>query len=281
MSEASELVQAWPMVVAFMRRRCGLQLREDQAYLLSARLVPLARSQGYDSILRFVTDTVGPNASSHAVVLMVDAMTTHETSFFRDAGFWEAFEQRIVPHLVDCVQRNRSACIWSAACSTGQEAYTVAMLLEEVASAIAPFVRILGTDVSALTTARARDGIYTQVETGRGLSARRLARHFAPAPGGVQIKAGLRQRVSWETQNLLGTPPFAAAYDVVLCRNVLIYFDTVDRNTAIERLYTAVRPDGFVGVGTTELLSSPLLSPGWYAARARAAPAQVLAQGGR
>ena len=264
----SENAQAWPLVVDFMRRRCGLVLRGDQEYLLASRLQPVARRLGYSSLLRFVAEATAPRAANTQVVqLLVDAMTTHETSFFRDPVFWETFQRTVVPELRKAVKARGSASVWSAACSTGQEPYTIAMMLEELEPAIAAQVRIHATDVSSLAVDRARTGEYSVLETGRGLHARRLVQHFEQDRAGFKVKARLRDRVSFAQHNLLGTAPAPARCDVALCRNVLIYFDAADRTTAIDRLYDAVLPQGFVGVGATELLPGQALSPGWYPAR--------------
>jgi chemotaxis protein methyltransferase CheR len=272
----SEAAAVWPLVVEFMRRRCGLVLRDGQEYLLASRLTPVARRLGYPSLSRFVAEATSREADHETVQHFVDAMTTHETSFFRDPVFWATFTREIVPELRAAVRARGSATVWSAACSTGQEPYTVAMLLEELEPAVAAQVRIHATDVSALVVERARQGSFSVLETGRGLHARRLVQHFDADRAGFRIKARLRERVSFAQHNLLGAAPPPLRCDVALCRNVLIYFGAADRAIAIDRLREAVLPHGFVGVGATELLPGQALSPGWYAARSAALARRAL-----
>jgi chemotaxis protein methyltransferase CheR len=263
----SEHAQAWPLVVDFMRRRCGLVLRGDQEYLMASRLTPVARLLGYPSLLRFVADATSANGNAKAVLHLVDAMTTHETSFFRDPVFWDTFVRDVLPVVVRAARTPQGATVWSAACSTGQEPYTVAMLLEELVPSLAANVRILATDVSSLAVDKAKTGVYSVLESGRGLHARRLVQHFEQDRAGFRVKAKLAERVRWSTYNLLGGAPPPQRCDVVLCRNVLIYFDERDRQAVITRLFDAAAPGGFVGVGATELLPGKPVSPGWYPVR--------------
>jgi chemotaxis protein methyltransferase CheR len=249
-------------VQAFMKKACGVVLSDEQSYLLDARLGPVARDRGFPTILEFVNAAVavpgGPNG-----LALVDAMTTHETFFFRDLGFWKAFEEIVLPKLF-ASSGPRPLSVWSAACSFGQEAYSLAMLLEEKYPTIAAATRILGTDVSPASVERARDGTYSTIEVNRGLNAARMVRHFEQGRGGLRAKAHLRQRVQWHVHNLLQAPP-GSRFDVVLCRNVLIYFNDVDRKTVLAQLATATAPGGFIGVGSTELMPLQSVSPGWYA----------------
>jgi chemotaxis protein methyltransferase CheR len=255
---------AWPLVVDFMRKRCGLVLRDDQQYLLSSRIGPVADRLGFPSVLAFVRDAVRSDAPARSVDLLVDAMTTHETSFFRDPGFWTYMSQTVLPRLRKAVEQRGSAVVWSAACSTGQEAYSLAMLLDEEAPGIAPACKIVGTDVSVPAVDQARSGMFGPLEVSRGLQARRLTRHFEDANGAFTVKAHLRQRVSWDVHNLLGARSGPTGCDLVLCRNVLIYFDKTDRELVVKRLFSSLRPDGLLGVGTTEIVSGTMVAPGWY-----------------
>ena len=255
---------AWPLVVDFCRRRCGLVLHEEQQYLLSSRVGPVAEKLGYGSVLAFVREACQAGAPPRSVELLIDAMTTHETSFFRDPAFWTTFQAHALPRLRAAVRTRGLAQIWSAACSTGQEAHTLAMILDEEAPDIAPQVRIVGTDVSPPTLDQARAGVYSGLEVARGLDSRRLARHFEPHGSGHRVRQGLRDRIRWEVQNLLADAAPAPQFELVLCRNVLIYFDKADRDEVVRRLFAVLRPDGLLGVGTTELVSATMVAPGWY-----------------
>lgn len=256
---------AWPLVVGFMRRRCGLVLEDDQRYLLGSRLESVADRMGYGSILEFVAQATAPDAAPTAVAELIDAMTTHETSFFRDAGFWTWLAKVIVPGLRD-IARLRRPRVWSAACSTGQEPYSLAMVLAETDEALASAVDIVATDVSELALARARRGVYTALEVNRGLGAARVAAHTVPVgDGSVVLAPYLRERVTFEPHNLLAGPGPAGAFDIVLCRNVLFYFDAADRRRALASLQRSAARGGWIGVGSTESFGDQTpVSPGWY-----------------
>lgn len=252
---------AWADARELMQAACGVVLAEDQRYLLEARLVPVARAHGLESAEACVA---GARSSTRLAEAVVDALTTHETSFFRDASFWKVFETAVVPRLLES-RRDRPLRVWSAACSTGQEAWTLAMLLEERWPELAARTEVVGTDVSHGSLERARAGLFTSLEVNRGIGAARLLRFFEQAPGGFRVKPRLRERVRWEHGNLL-TSPAPVGCQLVLCRNVLIYFSPSDRQRVCRRLREAVDPDGFVGVGASELLDAPALGPGWYEA---------------
>jgi len=244
-----------------MKKTSGVVLSDEQSYLLDSRLGPVARERGFGSIGEFVNAAVavptGPNA-----LALVDAMTTHETFFFRDVGFWKSLEELVLPRLF-AVAGPRPLNVWSAACSHGQEAYSLAMLLEEKFPAVARGTRILGTDISPATVERAREGLYSNIEVNRGLSAARMVKYFEQGRGGLRVKPLLRERVQWQVHNLLQLPP-GVRFDIVMCRNVLIYFNEADRKTVLQFLTGATAPGGFIGVGATEMMSLPSLAPGWY-----------------
>jgi chemotaxis protein methyltransferase CheR len=191
-------------------------------------------------------------------------MTTHETFFFRDAVFFEALDASIIPRVLAGLSGGRQLRIWCAACSTGQEPYSVAMLLAERHPALFERTQIVATDVSDLTIEQARAAVYSTLEVNRGLHATRLLRHFEQAPGGFRVAERLRCRITWRACNLLDPWCHEDTYDLVLCRNVLIYFSADDREKVVSRLYSVVRRDGCVGVGSTETIRGTRLSPGWY-----------------
>jgi chemotaxis protein methyltransferase CheR len=262
----SDTGHAWSLVVDFMRRRCGLQLRDDQQYLLSSRLTPVARDLGYASILRFVSETTAPNASTHAVQRLLDAMTTHETSFFRDPPFWWTLERQVLPALF-ARTGPRPLRIWSAACSTGQEAYSLLMLIAERWPRILDGTQIVASDVSDAVVIRARAAAYGVNEANRGLTPGRLVAHFEPTSEGFRVRARLRERTACMTHNLIGRAPYPGGFDLVLARNVLIYFAEADRAAVLGRLMQSASPGGFIGIGATELVPGlPGVGAGWYAA---------------
>ncbi|HKA91642.1 MAG TPA: protein-glutamate O-methyltransferase CheR [Haliangiales bacterium] len=253
----------------FTYRACGVVLEPERHYLLDGRLQRVALRLGFRSVDEFVRAACAPGAGQNLTDPLLDAITTHETSFFRDPAFWRTLEEQILPPLV---QTGRPLSIWSAACATGQEALSLAMLLAERWPAAFDSVRILATDVSGDTIARARASTYNVVEVNRGLEPERLVRHFDVVPRGFRAKAALRERIVYMVHNLLGAAPYPSGFDLVLCRNVLIYFNDVDRKRVVERLFRSAEPGG-LGVGVTELVvGGRSLGSGWYSAEGAGAP---------
>lgn len=261
---------AWPVARAFMQRAAGVVLADDQHYLLEARVRPLVRAAGHATVTSLVmAASVAPPGSPQYLDL-VDALTTHETFFFRDAAFWRALEETILPSVLKELH-GAPLTVWCAACSTGQEPHSVAMLLAERWPEVAAKATIIGTDIAEPTLARARLGVYTTLEVNRGLSAQRLVRHFDQVPGGLRLKEQVRRPVQLRRMNLLGPEEYPRAH-LVLCRNVLIYFNDVDRTTVQRRLSAAA--SHYVGVGCTERIGAHLpISPGWFDARLLRTPA--------
>ena len=253
----------WRLVQRFMLQACGVVMSDEQRYLLDARLSPVAKRHAFESVHAFVKAACAERPAQALARSLIDAMTTHETLFFRDPQFWKAFEEVVLPKVL-AHGRGRPARVWSAACATGQEAYSVAMTVAETAPSWLDRLNITGCDVSEPCVERAREGSYSGLEVGRGLGAERLARHFDSDTGAYRIKNRLRATVTWEVQNLLSASPYPARQDVVLCRNVLIYFGERDRTEVIRRLFEAAAPGAYVGVGTTELIKGRQVAPGWY-----------------
>jgi chemotaxis protein methyltransferase CheR len=260
----ADLDQSWTRVRGFMRDRCGVVIAPEQIYLMEARLLPVARKHAFNSIVDYVEAACAPSAPRPLSLALIDAMTTHETFFFRDTVFFEALDVNIIPRVLAATTGASPLRIWCAACSTGQEPYSVAMLLAERHPALFERTQIIATDVSDLTLEQAQAGVYSTIEANRGLHATRLLRHLEQVPGGFRIAERLRRRITWRTCNLLEPWCHEDAYDIVLCRNVLIYFSSDDREKVINRLYSVVRRDGCVGVGSTETIKGRRLSPGWY-----------------
>lgn len=257
------LDQSWSQVRGFMRERCGVVIAADQIYLLEARLTPVAKRHAFPSIADYVRAACAPGAPRVLSLALIDAMTTHETLFFRDAGFYETLDTQVLPEIAKNLSGRRLR-IWCAACSTGQEPYSIAMLLAERHPSLFERTDIIATDVAEPTLEQGRAGIYSTLEVNRGLHASRLLRFFEQVPGGFRVVERLRNRVQWTVCNLLDPWCHEDAYDIVLCRNVLIYFSPEDRERIVKRLYTVVRPKGYLGVGSTESIVGNRLSAGWY-----------------
>jgi chemotaxis protein methyltransferase CheR len=247
-----------------MLRTCGVVLRPDQAYLVDSRLAPVAKLHGLARAADFVTKACAAPAGSALSNALIDAMTTHETLFFRDPPFWRYLEDQLVPKLAAKLRAGGGARIWSAACSTGQEPYSLAMMFEERCPDVAPHLEIIATDVSELAVGQGKMGTYTTLEVNRGLSAPRLIRHFDQGPASFRVREPLRRRITWSVHNLLGSKPDPTGCDLVLCRNVLIYFGETDRAEVTRRLTASAAPGGIVGIGSTETLRGTQLAPGLY-----------------
>ena len=240
--------ESFSFVADLVRRRSAISLAPGKEYLVESRLLPLARRSGksvdeYIAHLRQRTD-LGEQE------LVVEAMTTNETSWFRDMQPFAALTNHVVPALLEgrLVPTLR---VWSAACSTGQEPYSIAMSLQEC---LPPSVRaeITATDLSSEVLERARSGSYSQLEVNRGLPAKHLVAHFSRVGALWVISQELRSRVRFLKHNLLDAPPTGGPFDVVFLRNVLIYFELPVKQDILRRLRSVVRPGGFLILGAAE-----------------------------
>lgn len=250
----------WDRVRAFMLDRCGVALEVDQRYLLEARLGPVARRHGFASLNDFVAHAVAPGAPEELSSDVVEALTTHETSFFRDRAWWEHLRSVVLPGLS---AGQGDVRIWCAACSTGQEVYSLLITLAEGWPALLSRTRLTATDVSSHSVERAREGAYSAAELARGLDEKHL-RHFRARGAERQVSAALRDHVTWGAHNLLAAEVPVSGCHLILCRNVLIYFSDATRRAVLQRLTRALRPDGRLGVGSTELLQLRQEGAGWY-----------------
>jgi chemotaxis protein methyltransferase CheR len=237
---------------AFVRDQAAIVLEPGKEYLVESRLGPVARSAGLPSIAALVTEMrrQPPNGLHRTVV---EAMTTNETSFFRDVSPFEAMRTLIVPELIASRAGERRLRIWCGAASTGQEPYSLAMLLVEHFPALAGWdVKIIATDISREVLDRARAGRYSQLEVNRGLPAPLLIKHFERAGTEWVIKERVRKLVQFDELNLVrpwtGLPPC----DIVFLRNVLIYFDVATKRHILEGMRRVLRPDGSLFLGSAE-----------------------------
>jgi chemotaxis protein methyltransferase CheR len=236
---------------------CGVYLDESKGYLIEARLSELVKCAGCESYAEFArrarqdTDHTLRNK-------IVDAITTNETLFFRDSSPFDALQHKVIPETIDGkvgTLYQKKLRIWSAACSTGQESYSMAMLLSEMLPDIQDWdVNILGTDISDEVVARASRGWYASHEIERGLSPVRLQRFFQSENGGYRVKDSLRALCSFERRNLLDPNSARGKFDVIFCRNVAIYFTAEARRDLFLRLTTALTPEGWMFVGSQESL---------------------------
>jgi chemotaxis protein methyltransferase CheR len=235
-----------------VREQTGIVLTPEKGYLVSSRLIPIARSEGLAGVPELLAHLRGA-PSPVLVQRCVDAMATHESSFFRDGAPFEQLATEVLPTLIAVRQTARTLRIWCAACSSGQEPYTVAMILQEMGAQLSSWrLEIIATDMSEPILSKARAGHYSDFEVRRGLSPERLKRWFVPQGTGWQVAPALRQMVQFRPHNLLQGSAGLGTFDVILCRNVLIYFDLNCKRQILEDLSRALAPDGALYLGSAE-----------------------------
>lgn len=247
--------QDYAFLKVLLKERSGLALTEGKEYLLEGRLGPVARSLGFGSIAELVAHLRRSPSSDMALSLVVDAMTTNETLFFRDHHPFEAFRTAMLPHLVASRPADQPIRIWSTAASAGQEPYSIAMIVKENAALLGGrTVDILASDISTEMLARAEEGLYTDFEVKRGLDTARLRRFFTREGQYWRLAEEIRGMVRFQRINLLDPFDHVGTVDVVFCRNVLIYFDARTKLDVVERIAQRLRPDGFLVLGGAETL---------------------------
>lgn len=242
---------AFAYVSDLVRRESAIVLAPGKEYLVESRLLPLAREAGLADVDAFVA-RLRTAPDRNAVRSVVEALTTNETSWFRDGTPFEAFRTTVIPDLLQ-TPAHRRISIWSAACSSGQEAYTIAMLLAENVLPLGRSAEILATDISTEMVERTRDGSYGQLEIGRGLPAPMLVRHFQRSGTQWRVNDQLRAMVRAQQLNLADQQwPYLPVFDVVFLRNVLIYFDTATKRSILQRVRKVLSPQGFLFLGGAE-----------------------------
>jgi chemotaxis protein methyltransferase CheR len=236
-----------------LHQRTGIQLDPGREQFAEMRLGGLANDLGFDS-LPDVLDAV--RTEEHWGILhrlVVEALAISETSWFRDAHVWVELRQTILPGLLERRKETRSLSLWSAACATGQEPYSLAMILHELGDRLSGWqVRTLATDFSQGILKRAQAASYSQLEMNRGLPASQLVRHFRKMPDAWELRSEVRGRVEFRELNLVHGWPELPPMDVVLLRNVLIYFEPELRRRVLRQLARLLRPDGVLVLGAGE-----------------------------
>lgn len=234
-----------------LKDQSGLDLSADKHYLIESRLVPLSRKAGLAGIPELVQKMKGGSASLIAQV--VEAMTTNETFFFRDKIPFDHFRQSIMPEILKARAARKSIRIWCAAGSTGQEPYSLAMCLKEMAGQLAGWrVEIIATDLSQEVLEKSKAGLYSQFEVQRGLPIQMLVKYFKQDGEFWQINQDIRAMVQHRQLNLLHDFAGLGTFDVIFCRNVLIYFDQDTKINIFNRLCRIMEPDGFLVLGAAE-----------------------------
>jgi chemotaxis protein methyltransferase CheR len=239
-------------IAALLKERSGLIVTPDKTYLFDTRLMPVARANKLDSIESLIAAMRSSGAPA-LIDAVVDAMTTNETSFFRDRHPFEAMKKTILPELIDRRASQRQLRIWSAACSTGQEAYSLSIMLRDEFPQLSTWrIEIVGTDISPSVVARAKDGSYSNFEVQRGLPIQLLVKHFEQVGEQWRIKPELRRMVDFRLFNLLGDLAPLGQFDIVFCRNVLIYFDLATKSRVLDAIHRRLPHDGALILGGAE-----------------------------
>ena len=236
-----------------LRERSGLVLSAEKQYLAESRLLPVARKHGLAGLGELVGKLKATTAAAPLTVEVIEAMTTNESFFFRDKVPFEHFRLTIMPALLAARAREKRIRIWCTACATGQEPYSLAMSLKGIGPALAGWrVEIVATDLSNEVLAKAKAGIYNQFEVQRGLPIQQLVKFFTQVGEAWQIAEEIRAMVKFRPLNLLADFSSLGTFDLVFCRNVLIYFDQPTKTRALEAIAGQMAPDGMLYLGGAE-----------------------------
>jgi chemotaxis protein methyltransferase CheR len=235
----------------FLKDRSGLDLSSDKQYLVESRLIPVARKVGLSGISDLVSRMRA--GSEETISTVVEAMTTNETFFFRDKIPFDHLRETILPALLRARANRRTLRIWSAASSSGQEPYSIAMCLKEYGAALNGWrIEIVATDISQGVLEKSKAGIFSQFEVQRGLPIQLLVKYFRQIGDMWQLNPDIRAMVQHKQLNLLHDISHLGMFDVVFCRNVMIYFDQITKVGVFKRLARVMERDGFLALGAAE-----------------------------
>ncbi|HET6574177.1 MAG TPA: protein-glutamate O-methyltransferase CheR [Fimbriiglobus sp.] len=244
--------QDFEFVCRLVRERSAIVLEPGKEYLVEGRLTPVARQLGLGSVSGLV-GRLREAPENGLAALVVEAMVTTETSFFRDHHPFEALRTAVLPDLIRLRAGERRLDVWCAACSTGQEPYSFALLLREHFPNLAGWqVSVLATDLSGAALGRAREGRYTQMEVNRGLPAALLARYFRQHGSNWELSEDVRKMVEFRGLNLARAWPILPRMDLIFLRNVMIYFDPETKKSILSRVARLLRPGGYLLLGGAE-----------------------------
>ncbi len=236
-----------------VHERAAIVLEDSKSYLVTARLTPLAEREGYKSLRELVEMLRTQPSYSPLVKSVVEAMTTNETSFFRDIAPFDALKNEVLPTIIKANANRRALNLWCAACSSGQEPYSVLMSIREEFPALADWqITFHATDISSEMCERTRKGVYSQLEVNRGLPAKMLVKHFSRRGMKWQVKDDLRKLLNVREVNLVQPWPPMPPLDIVFIRNVMIYFNITTKKEILVKMKKALRPGGFLFLGGAE-----------------------------
>jgi chemotaxis protein methyltransferase CheR len=236
-----------------LKHRSGIAIAAEKLYLADVRLAPVARKHGFDSV-DTLAGALFHTTDETLLVDVTDAMTTNESFFFRDVLPFDNFRKVSLPHMIEARASARRLRIWCAACSSGQEPYSLSIILNEHKEKLAGWrIDIVATDISRGMVERAREGAFTEFEVRRGLPDGYLARYFEEAGNQRwRVKDFLRPPISFQVFNLMDNPAPLGHFDIVFCRNVLIYFEPATKAQVLERVRSVTAGDGFLTLGAAE-----------------------------
>jgi chemotaxis protein methyltransferase CheR len=241
-------------------RQAAIKIDSEKDYFIEMRLAQLAGTCGAASIAELVESA--RRGVLGADVRIVEALATHETYFFRDVHPFEALKKELIPQIIASHQSSRQLTIWCAACSSGQEPYSLALLVKEHFPELAQWrVRIIATDMSEQILAKARTGTFTQMEVNRGLPAMYLPRYFERDGFHWKVKDAVRELIEFRRLNLIDSWSVSPRPDVVMLRNVLIYFDLPTKRQILDRVRQQIAPDGALFLGAAETTLN--VAEGW------------------
>lgn len=240
----------------FLEDACGIVLGDNKQYLVTSRLTKLISDNEIDSFSTLMKRMKVDGKLRHRIM---DAMTTNETSWFRDVYPFDILKEKLLPELIKT--ESRTIRIWSAACSTGQEPYSLSMMVQEYlqskpGSLSTNAVQIIGTDISPSVLAVAKSGVYEGVAVSRGLPQERKARFFRETSAGWEVSADIKKRVSFRELNLMQNYTLLGRFDIIYCRNVLIYFSIELKRDILARMANCLNPGGFLVLGGSESITN-------------------------
>lgn len=260
------------IITKYIHDISGIFLDESKAYLLETRLDRVVKENGFSSFIELYRQAKADGTKSIERKI-IDAISTNETTFFRDTSPFDVLQHKILPDLIDLRSANSSSFlppqirIWSAACSTGQEVYSIAIVLKELLPDLNKYnITLLGTDISDAAISQSSYGLYNKFEIERGLPQEKLIRYFSRKGDNWKIKDDIRAMVKFSKQNLMLPLNGLGKFDIVFCRNVAIYFNTEDRKKLFDKIADILEPDGYLIIGATESLTGvcPRFEPKRY-----------------
>lgn len=245
-------VNDFEFIAQLLYQRSGLVITQEKAYLLESRLNPVARKWELNDIEALIA-ALRQKKDERLLVDVTEAMTTNESFFFRDNRPFDQFKNLVLPHFLEARATGKQIRIWSAACSSGQEPYTLAMMLKEEAARLAGWkIDIVATDLSTEILDKAKEGLYSQFEVQRGLPITLLMKYFAQEGEKWRISEEIRNMVTYKPFNLLENADTLGTFDIVFCRNVLIYFDQETKGQVLSRIAKIMPQDGYLYLGGAE-----------------------------